>query len=275
MANLRRSFPRLTQSAACAWVLGFQLCACGSHADLLIGTDQGAICTTAQAPPSGSLVHRYSFDGTGTTITDSVGGADGQTAALAPGTPPQLDGSGQLALDGVTGYVDLPNGIVSSLPDATFIAWTEWRGGPAYERIFDFGSSTAGEGLRGACKSCVLIMTSSGALEGTGLCAQVHPPNTPEVQIATNATLDKTFRQVALVFESGQSMTLYLDGVPIGTKPISSALSDIVDNNNWLGLSQYSLDQTYQGDYDEFRIYDRALSACEIAATVENGAQIP
>jgi hypothetical protein len=274
MANFRCSLPGFSPSAVCGWLL-LALCGCGSKTDLLIGTDQGAICATSQAPPAASLVHRYSFEGTGTTITDSVGGASGQTAALAPGTPPQLDGSGHLALDGVTGYVDLPNGIVSSLPDATFIAWTAWLGGPAYERIFDFGSSTAGEGLRGGCESCVLLMTSSGTAQETGLCAQAHAPTLDEAQIPTTALLDKTFRQVALVFKSGQSMALYLDGVPIGTTPTAIALSDIVDNNNWLGLSQYSLDHTYLGEYEEFRIYNRALSPCEIAATVENGAQVP
>jgi hypothetical protein len=54
--------------------------------------------------------------------------------------------------------------------------------------------------------------------------------------------------------------------------PVSAALSDIVDNNDWLGLSQYVLDNAYSGSYDEFRIFDHALTACEIAATVEAGA---
>jgi len=66
-------------------------------------------------------------------------------------------------------------------------------------------------------------------------------------------------------------MTLYLDGAEIGSTPITVGLSDIVDDNDWLGLSQYAQDTLYQGDYTEFRIYDHALSACEVAATVDNG----
>jgi hypothetical protein len=119
-------------------------------------------------------------------------------------------------------------------------------------------------------------MTASGDARGNGLCAQVHAPGLPATeQIVTGELLSKTFRQVALVFKSSESITLYLDGVPIGTTPVTIALSDIVDDNNWLGLSQFNQDGLYQGDYDEFRIYDRALSACEIAATVYAGATQP
>ncbi len=281
MAKFQRSFPGSAKSEACAWALGFMLCSCGSKTDLIIGGDQdttAAACVTGQAQPTSSLVHRYSFDDIGTTVSDPIGSADGQTAAIggdampgAPGSGAELDGSGQLALDGTTGYVDLPNGIVSSLGDATFMAWTEWRGGPAYQRIFDFGTSTAGEGKREQCKSCVLLMNASGDPNGQGLCAQVHAPNVTTEQIVTTQVLDTNFRQVALVFKSRDSMTLYLDGRAIGSTPITVALSDITDNNNWLGLSQFISDVSYEGDYDEFRIYDRALSACEIAVTADNG----
>jgi hypothetical protein len=284
MAKSQRSFPGFTKSEACALALGFLLCACGSKTDLVIGGDvedsAAEVCVSGQAPPASSLVHRYSFGDIGTTVSDSISGADGQTAATgadampgAPGSGAPLDGSGQLALDGTNGYVDLPNGILSSLGDATFMAWTAWRGAAAYERIFDFGTSTLGEGKRDQCKSCVLIMTASGDPRGQGLCAQVHTPNLATAeQIVTTLLLDKTLRQVALVFKGGVSMTLYLDGKAIGSTPITAALSDIVDNNDWLGLSQFNQDGTYQGSYDEFRIYDRALSACEVAVTAENGA---
>src|SRR5262249_13449579 len=85
-----------------------------------------------------ALVHRYQFDGTGTVATDSVGGANGTLMNT------QLNGSGGLTLAGGTSnqFVDLPNGIVSPLTNATFEVWVTWSGGAAWQRIFDFGDST-------------------------------------------------------------------------------------------------------------------------------------
>jgi len=37
-----------------------------------------------------------------------------------------------------------------------------------------------------------------------------------------------------------------------------------VTTQNWLGRSQWSGDGYYQGQIDEFRIYDRALTAGEV-----------
>lgn len=276
----------LTALVAATWLAG-----CGSKTALVIGTggkDASApICTTPVAPPAASLIHRYSFSGTTTAITDSIAMANGESTvvtvmgtAKAPGNPgsgPVLDGTGQLTLDGNTNYVALPKGLISTLTDATIMAWVTWRGGAAFQRVFDFGISTAGDNLRGQCKSCLLIMSKSGDPSGqTGLCAQLHAPSLMQTeQIVTSALLDTSERQVALVFKDHDSMTLYLDGAPIGEAAVTIGLSEIVDDNDWLGLSQYDLDNLYQGTYDEFRIYDRALSACEIAATVGAGPDQP
>ena len=79
-----------------------------------------------------ALLHRYSFDGTGTAVTDSVGAAHGTVVNA------QLSGSGTVVLGGGTTdqYVDLPNGIVSSLTNATFEAWITWDGGNGWQRVF-------------------------------------------------------------------------------------------------------------------------------------------
>jgi len=259
----------------------YLLLGCGSKTDLVIGSDvkdsTAAVCATPIAPPPASLVHRYSFSGTTRTITDSIGSADGQSTVIAdathagtPGNGPALDGSGVLTLDGTTNYVELPNGIISSLTDATIIAWTSWHAAGAYERVFDFGTSLAGEGVRSQCKSCLLVMSGSGDVR-PGLAAQLHAPNVNTEQVTTTQLLDASERQVALVVKSRDSMTLYLDGAEIGSTPITLGLSDIMDQNDWLGLSQFASDRLYQGTYDEFRIYARALSACEVAATVDAG----
>ena len=52
---------------------------------------------------------------------------------------------------------------------------------------------------------------------------------------------------------------------------MSQPLSAIDDVNNWLGRSNYTIDNELEGDYDEFRIYGAALSADEIANSFKAG----
>jgi cysteine-rich repeat protein len=91
----------------------------------------------SDAFPSG-LVHRYDFTGARTVITDSVGASHGTLVNT------QLNGDGNLYLQGgsTDEYVDLPNGIVSGLTNATFEMWLTWYGGSDWQRALEFGSTT-------------------------------------------------------------------------------------------------------------------------------------
>jgi hypothetical protein len=113
--------------------------------DVLVAIDP----CSADAGPCSGLLHRYSFDGVGTTVVDSIGTADGTVVGAA------LTGQGTLTLVGATGagaqYVVLPPGRLRELHDATFEAWINWAGSAArdgtrtpWQRIFDFGEGTTG-----------------------------------------------------------------------------------------------------------------------------------
>ena len=69
-----------------------------------------------------------------------------------------------------------------------------------------------------------------------------------------------------------QTVAMYLNGQFISEVQMHIALSDIPDNNNWLGRSQWP-DTMYVGSYNEFRIYDHALSAAEVAASLAAGTE--
>src|SRR6185436_8460196 len=91
----------------------------------------------------GLLVHRYRFEGSGSTVLDSVGTAHGTTVGAA------LGGSGKVGLSGANQYVDLPDGILSSLSNATLEAWLNWQTAPSsaaadWQPIFDLGNSIDG-----------------------------------------------------------------------------------------------------------------------------------
>ncbi len=79
-----------------------------------------------------TLVHRYSFGGSSTTITDTVGSAHGEASSTLPGT-------GSLTLAGGDHAV-LPAGLLSTYTAATIELWWTWQGGAANQRLLSFGT---------------------------------------------------------------------------------------------------------------------------------------
>jgi hypothetical protein len=236
--------------------------------------DGGGDCAAGAEPPPDSLIHRYSFDGTGTSALDSVTAmpADGSVVGTT------LDGSGVVSMNGKSRqYVDLPNGIVSSLTDLTVVTWMTWSGGAAYQRVFDFGSSDKGEGVGGSGRSylAVLPMTGFENQAKPGLGAELKSPGFPTVTLASTESMKNRAAQVSLVFRSGVNAELYLDGNLLVSKATTITLADIDDRNNWLGQSQFQTDPAFQGSYQEFRIYDVALDGCQLHTLLVRGPESP
>ena len=235
------------------------------------GGGNGA-CVIGAEPPLESLVHRYRFDDSGTTALDAVSGANGDVVGTT------LDGSGVVTMSGDgREYVDLPNGIVSSLTDITIVTWMTWTGGAAYQRIFDFGSSNSGEGLGTSGRSYLAVIPMTGFEDQAkpGLGAEMKAPGFPTVTLASVQDMHDRFAQVSLVFKSGVSAALYLDGNLLAAEPTAITLADIDDRNNWIGQSQWQTDPVFQGSYEELRIYDVALDACQLHTLLVRGPQTP
>jgi hypothetical protein len=252
---------------------GFDAGAADSVGDL--GPDQGdrSCPNPTQCALRAALVHRYSFDGTGTVIIDSVGTAHG-TALGA-----QLNRRGALVFPGGTtdAYVDLPNGIIHPLIDATFEVWLTWNGGPGWQRIFDFGSSDAPEGSRGGAVTA-LYLTPAGGGPG-GVIGAFKGPDPAQLETRASSGLDletMTMVHVALVVdESHQRMTLYRNGQFEASAVFPGSLSTLNDVNNWLGRSQYAVDAPFTGTLHEFRIYDAALSPAMLEESFLGGTDPP
>jgi hypothetical protein len=220
----------------------------------------------------GSLLHRYSFDVAGDKALDSVGGAD------APLVGTTLDGTGAVHMDGKNReYVDLPNNLISPLTDVTFVTWVTWTGGAAYQRILDFGISTNGEGLGDTGQSYIAVMPTTGFDDqaNPGLGCEIEAPKKNASHIGTKESMKNRPAQVALVVRGGISMSLYLDGNLLGTTPTNILLSDIDDRNNWLGQSQYQGNPSFEGSFDEFRIYGAALDGCQLHTLLLSGPGSP
>jgi hypothetical protein len=232
--------------------------------------------TTPEGYTTPTLVHRYSFSEApgSTTVKDSVGTADGTIMGVGAA----FDGAGQLILPGgtgsaadpIAGYVDLPNGMISVLKDLSIEAWITWQGSGAWQRIFDFGTSSGGEDLSTGGGN-YLFLSPAG---GTNLRFSVRDPVTnAEPAPLTAATPLATGQEicVTVVYDYTANVArLYSNAVLVARGPAPVDITTINDVNNWLGRSQWN-DAMFQGKYNEFRIWDGVLLPDQVAAQYAAG----
>ena len=68
----------------------------------------------------------------------------------------------------------------------------------------------------------------------------------------------------ATIDSSTMTMTLYMDGTPVGSGPTALLPQDLgATTQNWLGRSQWT-DPYFTGSMDDVLIYNRALSEAEV-----------
>jgi Concanavalin A-like lectin/glucanases superfamily len=220
------------------------------------------------------LAHRYDFEGTGTLVQDRVGQADGVIARGA--TLSNLGGNGVVLLGGGDPgpYVDLPNGLLSSLTSATLEAWVSWGGGAPWQRLFDFGDSTASPPENNAASGRSYLFVTPRGGQGVVTAAYSTEGNGPgkEVTVRGTAPLPQARSQVVVVANAVEDeLALYVDGARVGQMPWQGALSQINDVNVWLGRSQFGSDAELNAVYHDFRVYRAALTAAQVAASFKAG----
>jgi hypothetical protein len=210
--------------------------------------------STVTAP---ALGHRYSFSETsGTSVADSVGGTAWNGSLPNSGT----FSGGQLSLaSGSQQYVSLPAGIVSTVSNFTIEAWVKLNSTANWNRVFDFGNNATSYMFltpqNGTTSKVRFAITTSG---GGG-----------EQQINGLSALSSGIWYHVAVVLNGNTGILYVNGAPVGTNSAMTLKPSSLGNtaNNYVGRSQYSADPYLNGVIDEFRIYNVALSASEIAAS--------
>lgn len=223
------------------------------------------VATRTNPPPT--LAHRYRFnESPGTSVAqDSVGTANGNLLSGAFFT-----GNGELNFPGTSGYLNLPNGLISPLTNVTMEAWLTWNSGGNWQRIFDFGNNSNGENNQGTGLTYFILTPRSGA----GVLRFAVSTNSGGGEVGTvwtNALPTNQLTHTALAYDyvAGSAM-LYLNGqrIAVGAAPIP--LSAIIDVNDWLGRSNWP-DPYFNGSLNEFRIYDGVLGDNEVAASFAAG----
>lgn len=196
---------------------------------------------------SGTATAQYDFEG---NANDSAGSHNGTTT----GSPAYTTGQVGQAIDlnGSTDYVTLPSGI-ANVDDITVAAWVNWDGGNAQQRIFDFGDDTTN----------YFFLTPSD-FNGQMHCAITTGSYKYENSLITDGLPVGQWVHVAVTLR-GNTGILYVNGSPKVAGYMSLNPSDFNPVNNYIGKSQWP-DPLFNGQIDDVRIYDYALTDSEIAA---------
>ncbi|GBG08563.1 hypothetical protein PAT3040_03150 [Paenibacillus agaridevorans] len=225
-------------------------------------SDMSAIASaTTDGMPVAGLLSWYKLDETtGALAADASGSGKHGTmnggTAWATGT---IGGAADLA--GTNGYIALPGGIVSGTDTLTIAAWVNLDTASNWARIFDFGSGT----------SISMFLTPRNGANGKIRFAIKNNGSSEQIIDGQSALPTGSWHHVAVTL-NGSTGILYVDGSQVGTHTsMTLKPSDLgATTQNWIGRSQYP-DPYLDGRVDDFRIYDQALPADEIAALAAPG----
>ena len=221
-------------------------------------------CLTPAVSSAQTLTHRYSFfsEPNGSTVaTDLVASANGtvQGGGIIIG--------GQLVLNGTSGtYLNLPSGIVNGYSAVTIETWASFGTLPVNCFFFGFGNTDGG----GAGEDYIFCAPQAGRIAITDT-----DPGWQGEQNATSAVNwsgQNNVHIVAVYNPPANSMALYTNGVlaAINTA-ITTPLSAENDVYSYIGRSLYTVDPYAPLNVAEFRIYDGAVSAQQVALDAASG----
>lgn len=265
------------------------------------------VATVAAASVSQAVkVHSYTFNDS--TANDSIGTAHG---TLVDPSGIAFYQGGQLRLTNNNGansnqdftlpetvgaYVDLPNYIIS---DATFFGttgqlslefWATTQENRNWARLGDFGNSVGGEDFStgGATSEYIIVVPQTGR-EGNTFATSTHQPDglggglenfvedAGPLSTAEEHHVVVTLDQTDTGTNPNGTLSLYLNGALVNSGPVVGDGTDVPfdaglmnDVNNWLGRAQWG-DALFDGSYNEFNVYDHALSATEVTDAFTTG----
>jgi Concanavalin A-like lectin/glucanases superfamily len=151
-------------------------------------------------------------------------------------------------------YVGLPKGLVSKLSEVTLATWVKLKSASAFQRIFELGLDA---------NTFMYLVNASG--NGVVRFRIATATKNQVVEGAAAVPVSKWAHVAVTLGDSGVSV--YLDGALVAQQaPATLRPSDLGDTgNNYIGRSPFAQDPYLDGQVDEVRIYNRVLSAAEIA----------
>ena len=184
-----------------------------------------------------------SYPGSGTVWTDLSG--NGNTVTLTNGPTYNNANGGSIVFDGTNDH------ILGTLPlitgEVTIEAWVKFDGVTNRQNVF-------AQGQDGVSFSCGLVVDNS----------QIRFRNTNSDYVPSSPSTLVTGQWYHLVFSTtGLLTTGYVNGISNGTTP------NVISSNNVqtykIGQRPASSDESLDGNISIVRLYNRALSAAEVA----------
>ena len=155
-------------------------------------------------------------------------------------------------------YLSLPDSILDGCESITVSTWVRLTTDSEYQRIWDFGTGT----------DKYLYMLSDGWNEGfIGYAAGISTSGWQgEVGVEKGTNFARNRWILTTLVMNGSEMSLYENGELIGTKDTGLKVSDLGQTtSNYIAYGQFGNDPA-AGQFAEFKIYNRALSAEEVKA---------
>lgn len=261
----------------------------------------------AVGPSLNNVVLRWCFTNApglapaGTTNFDLIAGAAAVVrgnGATNTGSALRLPGgtTGNVAMNSMAAYLDLPNGICSAQTNLTVEVWARPISASNSASILNFGRCTqAGDGLGAAGEytgtagtAAPGITTGSdeiflGYTIGTNYNQQRFRAGFGSTRTNIDSALATSLgvlRHYAVTFTDGAGAystnggrwQWYRDGYAVAFLDVSNRLAAFQDVNNWLGRSLWSTNANAPIEYAEVRISSVALSQPQILANATLGA---
>jgi len=250
-----------TSATAGVYVVTYSLngCTVSDSATIAVNpltpNDIGQSSTVLNTLNNGLVLH-YGLNG---NANDASG--NGLNGTLVGGVTPRTDRFGNanaaLQLNGTNGYVDVPDGVYFTSADFTVTAWVRKVSNNSWSRLFDFGN--------GPQNNNVLVGISS--LTSGKPAGQVYVGTVGGATVTSPVTLaNNQWRLLTYVYSNG-SAELSIDGVVVA-QGAQSIPANVVRTMNYIGRSNWSSDGYSNAGFDDFRIYNRKLSAAEIQSLV-------
>ncbi len=228
----------------------------------------GEIAGDMQSPlgtPKQGPVADYSLDSvTEGTVEDFAGNNDGTVEGAKLTEPGQGRYGSALEFDGEEGCVTIPDGPQFQMGEEfTLEAWVRPEGPHEFSPVFYKQDGEGGYGY------ALWADTVGGEPEG-----EVNDGTYPVPRVEGKAELPAdTWSHLAFTYD-GAKMRLYVDGELVD----SGAAEAPIESEGPLKIGcadDYGYDHYFEGRIDEPRVYERALSAGELAADMENPIETP
>jgi hypothetical protein len=212
---------------------------------------------TPAQPGATGLLLKYLFDqGSGTTVTDASGQGNTGTINGAPRWVPGVSGTA-LEFNGTANYVSTGKSLLSNLPAFTLGCWLKG----------DL-SSAGRSGLIGQ-NDCVEF----GVVSGNTL--QIWTAGGGSVNLSWPYSATDPWHHVAAVAD-GARLVFYLDGQPAASGDVAATRYGTSAFPLNIGGGVFDATGNYfKGQMDEVQVYQRALSAAEMAGLAGRTAPMP